>query len=51
MPADSSEQYSVERQALAALEHLSDEDKHRVLEYIQSLVHLEEAKHDQTGAA
>jgi hypothetical protein len=36
----------VEDQALAALHHLSDEDKHKVLEYIASLIHLEQVTND-----
>lgn len=51
MPADSTNLKDlVERQALEALEHLSDKDKHKVLEYIQSLLHLAEVKNDQASS-
>jgi flagellar motor switch protein FliG len=44
------EEHTVEQQAIHALAYLNDEDKHKVLEYIASLLTLEEAKHDQTSA-
>jgi hypothetical protein len=47
MSADSSEQPAVEQQALLALNHLDEEDKSKVLKYIESLITLENAKHDQ----
>lgn len=40
---------TVEQQAVKALAHLADEDKRKVLEYIASLVKLENAKNDQTS--
>jgi hypothetical protein len=40
---------TVEQQAVKALTHLDDADKHKVLEYIASLINLENAKHDQTS--
>jgi len=50
MPASSTEKLSVEQQALAALSHLNDEDKAKVLEYIGSLITLEKVKNDQASA-
>jgi hypothetical protein len=50
MPADSPEQNSVEQQALKALNYLSEEDKSKVLKYIESLVHLEISQNDETSA-
>lgn len=40
---------TVEQQAVKALAHLDDEDKRKVLEYITSLITLENAKNDQTS--
>jgi hypothetical protein len=40
---------AVEQQAVKALAHLDDEDKRKVLEYITSLINLENAKNDQTS--
>ena len=50
MPAEQLEQPSVDQQALKALKFLSDADKHKVLEYIASLVTLEKIKDDQTSS-
>ena len=50
MPADQPEQPSVEQQALNALNFLNDTDKHKVLEYISSLVTLEKVKDDQRSS-
>jgi len=36
---------------LKALGHLDDDDKHKVLEYIESLISLEHIKHDKASAA
>jgi hypothetical protein len=47
MPAASSEQNSVEQQALHALNYLNHEDQQKVLEYISSLVALEKVNNDQ----
>ena len=47
MPADSSEQPAVEQQALHALNYLNEDDKSKVLKYIESLITLENLKHDQ----
>lgn len=49
MPADSPDQLSVEQQALLALNYLSEEDKSKVLRYIESLVHLENTQNDKTS--
>jgi hypothetical protein len=51
MPADSTTDLSVERQALEALEHLSEEDKGKVLSYIQSLLILDQSNHDQASSS
>jgi hypothetical protein len=50
MPVDQLEQSSIDQQALNALKFLSDSDKHKVLEYIASLVTLEKVKDDQTSS-
>lgn len=39
----------VKAHALAALEHLSEEDKQKVLEYIKNLILLEKTTNDQTN--
>lgn len=39
----------VKAHALAALEHLSPDDKQKVLEYIKDLVLLEKTQNDQTS--
>lgn len=50
MPADSSEQHTVEQQAVNALAYLNDKDKHQVLQYIDSLILLETVKNDQRSS-
>ena len=47
MPADSQTNISVEQQALNAIAHLPPEDKKKILEYIKSIVNLEQVKNDQ----
>lgn len=51
MPADSTSDSSIERQALEALEHLGDDDKNKVLEYIHSLVTLDQINNDQASSS
>lgn len=41
----------VEQQALAALGHLSDKDKVKVLKYLESILTLEKIKDDQGSPA
>jgi hypothetical protein len=41
----------VEQQALNALHYLSDKDKQKVLEYIESILTLENTKNDQASSA
>jgi hypothetical protein len=50
MPAAPLENISVEQQALNALNYLSEEDKSKVLKYIESLVQIEAPSNDQTSA-
>lgn len=50
MPADSSEHPSVEQQAIKALSYLPEDDKAKVLEYIDNLINLHDAHNDQTSA-
>ena len=50
MPADSPDQISIEQQALDALDYLSDEDKSKVLKYIESLIQLQSPSNDKTSA-
>jgi len=47
MPADSETLKAVERQAITALAYLSQSDKHKVLQYIDSLMLLEKVQNDQ----
>jgi len=49
MAATSAKKSLVEEQALQALQHLSQEDKSKVIEYIDSLITLEKVKNDQTS--
>jgi len=47
MPADSQASNSIEQQALNAIAHLPPEDKKKILEYINSIVNLEQIKNDK----
>lgn len=47
MPADSEAHKAIERQAIDALAYLSPADKHKVLQYIDSLMLLEKVQNDQ----
>ena len=47
MLEESKDNLSVELQALAALQHLSDDERRKVLEYLKSLIILENTKNDK----
>jgi hypothetical protein len=47
MPAAVVENEAIQQQAIKALAYLSDEDKLKVLEYIDSLVNLHKIHNDQ----
>jgi hypothetical protein len=44
---DTSPEISVEQQAINALNYLDDQDKQKVLEYIDSLINLDKANNDK----
>jgi hypothetical protein len=50
MPAAPLETVSIEQQALNALDYLSEEDKSKVLKYIESLIQIDAPSNDKTSA-
>jgi hypothetical protein len=50
MPAESPDDISVEQQAIKALSYLNEDEKSKVLEYIDSLITLHEVHNDQRSA-
>lgn len=49
MHADAQDQEAVRQHALEAMKHLGDEDRRKILEYMNGLITLEEVKHDQAS--
>jgi hypothetical protein len=45
--SDPSPEISVEQQAISALNYLDDQNKQKVLEYIDSLINLDKANNDK----
>jgi hypothetical protein len=50
MPATLPSNQNIEQQALEALNYLSEDDKTKVLKYIESLIFLQTSQNDETSS-